>query len=144
GRVEKIEARVVNLGRAYYVDPRRGDVIEEIPPGEVLFEGACRIIAAGTSPYYGYGFRMFPFARITPDLMQLRIGKPGPLSLVPFLPSLWKGTYRNPGGVFDFLVQHVSVELTHAHPFQHSGDAHSSRDKLDLRIASERLELVDL
>ncbi len=144
GRVDKIEARVVNLGRAYYVDPRRGDVLQEVPAGEVLFEGDCRIIAAGTTPFFGYGFRVFPFARMSPDLMQLRIGKTGPMRLLPFLPSLWRGTYRNPDQMFDFLVERVSVELKTPYPFQHSGDAQGMRDRLDLHLADDKLELVDL
>jgi diacylglycerol kinase family enzyme len=145
GRAERIEARIVNRGRAFYVDPRRGDSVEAIAPGETLFEGRVRIVSAGTTPFFGYGFKVFPFARMMPNMMHLRVGTVGPLRLVPWhLKGLWQGTYRNPEGMFDFLVEDVSVELDKPFPFQHSGDAQGLRDRLDLKIADDNLELVDL
>ena len=88
---------------------------------------------------------MFPFARMMPDMMQLRIGTMGPLSVLPFkLPALWRGSYRDPDRCFDFLVENVSVEFDQPIPFQHSGDAQGLRDRLDLRVADDKLELVDL
>ncbi len=145
GRAETMEARIVNQGRAFYVDPRRGDFVEELEPGAVLFEGKARVVSAGTAPFYGYGFKMFPFARMMPNMMQLRVATVNPLAVVPFgLPALWRGSYRNPKACFDFLVENVSVELDQPFPFQHSGDAQGLRDRLDLRIADDNLELVDL
>lgn len=144
GRSEKIEARVVNRGRAYYVNPLRGDFVEEIPPGETIFEGKCRIISGGTVPFFGYGFKMFPFARLMPGMMNLRIGTPGPLRVLHKIPALWNGSYRLPGSLMDFLVEDVTIELAKPFPFQHSGDAQGLRDKLDLRIADDNLEFVDL
>jgi len=144
GTGERLEGRVVTVGRAYYVDPRRGDAVQEIEPGTTLFEGDARIISAGTTPFFGYGFRMYPFARMMPGMMQLRIGTVGPLGALPHIVGLWKGSYRNPRGMFDFLVENVRIELNHPFPFQHSGDAQGLRDRLDLKIADDTLELVDL
>jgi diacylglycerol kinase family enzyme len=145
GRAEKVDARIVNRGRAYYVNPRRGDYSEEVPPGETLFEGRVRVVAVGTAPYFGYGFKAFPFARMMPGMMSLRVATVGPLRLVPWhFGSLWNGTYRNADGLFDFLVEDVEVELDRPAPFQHSGDAQGLRDKLDLKIADDNLELVDM
>jgi len=139
-----LEGRIVNRGRAYFVDPRRGDFVQEIPAGETLFEGNMRSVLAGTVGFFGAGFRIFPFARMMPGLMNLRIATLGPLRLVPVIPKLWSGTYRNASGLFDFLVENVSIELEHPFPFQHSGDAQGLRDRLDLRIADDTLELIDL
>lgn len=144
GRAEKLEIRVVNNGRAFYIDPRRGDFVEEIEPGETLFEGPARIISAGTVPFFGAGFRMFPFARMMPGMMNLRIGTMGPLRAVPSIPKYWNGNYRNASVLTDFMVENISVEFSNPFPFQHSGDAQGLRDRLDLKIADDNLELVDL
>lgn len=144
GRMARIEARVTTRGRAYYVDPRRGDAVEELPPGEVLFDGRASLIAAGTTPYYGYGLRIFPFARMMPGMMQLRIATLGPVASLAHLPSIWRGSYRNAKHVLDFLVEDAQVELSSPYPFQHSGDGQGLISALDLRVAAHPLELVDL
>ncbi|MBI5508263.1 MAG: hypothetical protein HY903_05875 [Deltaproteobacteria bacterium] len=144
GSDQKLEGRVTTVGKAYYVDPRRGDVVLEIEPGTTLFEGEARIISAGTTPFFGYGFRMYPFARMMPGMMQLRVATVGPLRGICAIPSLWKGSFRAPRGLWDFLVEDVRIELDRPFPFQHSGDAQGLRDRLDLKIASDQLELVDM
>jgi diacylglycerol kinase family enzyme len=138
-----LEGRVVNRGRAYYIDPRRGDAAVEIAPGETLFEGRAQMIAAGTCPFYGFGFRIFPFANIMPGMMHLRIASMGPISALAQLPAAWKGSLRSPGDLLDFVVEDVSVELDQPFPFQHSGDAQGMRQELGLRIGPEPLRLVD-
>jgi diacylglycerol kinase family enzyme len=138
-----LEASVVNRGRAFYVDPRRGDAAVEVEPGATLFEGKARIIAAATSPFYGYGFKLFPFANIMPGMMHLRIATLGPLTSLGALPRVWNGSYRNPKHIFDFLVEDVHVELNDPFPYQHSGDAQGMRDAVDWRIADKPLRMVD-
>jgi len=39
----------------------------------VLYHGSAGIVAGSTVPYYGGNLKLFPFARITKDGMQLRI-----------------------------------------------------------------------
>jgi diacylglycerol kinase family enzyme len=138
----RIDARVMNHGRAYYVDPRRGDAVVPLEPG-VLFEGKAAIIAAGTSPFLGYGMRVFPFANIMPGMMHLRIATIGPLRALCNLPSLWRGSYRNPELIMDFLVEDVEVESAAPYPYQHSGDAQGMRERLRWKIDAEPLQLVD-
>ncbi len=144
GRVARIEARVINRGRAFYVDPRRGDAVTELPAGEVLFEGKAALIGVGTTPFYGYGMRIFPFASMMPGMMQLRIATLGPIASILNLPSVWRGAYRNPTRVLDFLVEDVDVELAKPYPFQHSGDGQGDVDALHLGVSHHPLELVDL
>jgi diacylglycerol kinase family enzyme len=139
----KLQARVVNRGRGYYIDPRRGDGLVPIEPGETLFEGTAAMIGGGTMPFYGYGFRAFPFANAMPGMMHLRIYKAGPFRTLANLPAVWKGSYRHPELLLDFLVEDIGVELARPYPFQHSGDDQGMRDRLDLRVADEPLKLVD-
>jgi len=144
GTGEKLEGRVTTLGRAFYIDPRRGDAVTEIEPGTTLFEGRAGIISAGTTPFFGYGFRIYPFARMMPGMMQLRIATTGPLRGLASIGRLWNGSYRQPSGLWDFFVENVKVELERPFPFQHSGDAQGLRDRLDFKIADDSLELVDM
>lgn len=144
GKQPPITARITSLGRGYYVDPRRGDWLEHIEPGTVIFEGDASMIAAGTAPFFGYNVRMFPFAGMQPGMMQLRVTSLGAVETLLHLPSIWRGHYRNAHHLFDFLVDDVRVELSHPHPFEYSGDAQGERDALHLQIARDPLELVDL
>jgi diacylglycerol kinase family enzyme len=143
GRPIRVEARVTNRGKAFYVDPRRGDAVQEIPVGATLFEGPAAMIGAGTMPYFGFGLRVYPFANIMPNMMHLRIARLGPLRTIANLPSIWRGAFRDADNVFDFLVNDVHVELEKPFPFQHSGDDQGLRDQIDLKIADDDLELVD-
>ncbi|MDP7039184.1 MAG: diacylglycerol kinase family protein [Myxococcota bacterium] len=144
GRAGRFEAKVISRKEAYYVDPRRGDCIEYIAPGSVLFEGPATLLSLGTCPFYGYGLKIFPFARMMSGKMHLRIGMLDPLRVLVNLPSLWKGAYRHPKLVQDFLVEDISVELGSPYPYQHSGDAQGMRDQVDFKISDEMLRLVDL
>lgn len=141
-RNPKIEGRVSTDHTAYYIDPRRGDAAIPMQPG-VLFEGLATMISVGSSPFYGYGFRMFPFASIRPGYMHLRVTNIGPLTALANVRSLWAGTYRNPRCIFDFLVKDVRVELDRPFPFQHSGDSQGMRNDMTLRVCKEPLRLVD-
>jgi diacylglycerol kinase family enzyme len=139
-----LRARVTTRARAYFVDPRKGDAVSEIDAGTTLFEGPAAFIGAGTSPFYGYGMKIFPFARMMPGMMNLRVANIGPVSTLSNLPSLWKGSYRNSESVFDFLASDVEIDLADPYPFQHSGDAQGLRKSVRMRIAEEPLDLVDL
>ena len=138
-----LELHATNLGRAYYLDPRRGDAAIPINPGETLFEGRVGLIGVATIPYYGYGFRAFPFSNIMPGMMHLRLYRVGPFRTLAHLPSLWRGTYRNPHLVHDFLVENVHIACAKPFPFQHSGDDQGLRAELQFHLADEGLRLLD-
>lgn len=143
GRNLRAEARVTTIGRGYYVDPRRGDFIEPVEPGSVLFEGSASFVGAATIPFFGYRFKAFPFARMMPDLMNLRISTIGPFSAVLNLGGMWRGTYRHPRKFLDFMVEGFHVELARPFPWQHSGDTQGPTDELTMQVTKEPLHLVD-
>ena len=138
-----LRARITSTGPAYFVDPRRGDAVIELDVSRTLFEGSTKMIAAGTHPYFGSGFRIFPFSNIMPGMMNLRIASLGPLSALSNLPSIWKGHYRNPDRILDFLVSEVHVELDKPFPFQHSGEAVGEVESFTLKVDEQPIELVD-
>ena len=61
---------------------------------EVIYEGRARIASVSTIPYYGFGFRAFPFAEERTDRMNLRVSTIGSLTLVANFPAIWKGNTR--------------------------------------------------
>lgn len=154
-----------NASRAtstYWMDPRRGDTAIKVRPNnyqsnkkffpenigddrQLLFEGNTGIIACGTTPYYGGGLKLFPFSRVQPHGMHLRIGRINPLVGFLNIPWIFRGTYRHYNmKCLDFVGKDFEVELSKPYPFQHSGEA--DRDPLQkfrLRVADEELEFVD-
>jgi len=139
-----LTARVVARAPAFYVDPRKGDAVESVTAGTTLYEGPASMLGAGTTPFYGYGLKVYPFAGMMPGMMHLRIANIGPLKALSNLPSVWKGTYRDPSAIFDFLASDVEIELEQPFPFQHSGDAQGMRKNLRWTVTEDKLSLLDL
>jgi diacylglycerol kinase family enzyme len=136
--------RIINHGdECYRVGPKGLVPGSWIPRGGVLFDGPARLVAASTIPYYGYGFRAFPYAEERPDRMHLRISN---LSIMPFLlhfRGIWRGEYQDPANVSDFLVQDVEIQMDPATPFQIGGDYEGERGELRIALAPKRIRLVD-
>ncbi len=139
----KVKVRIINRGKAFYVDPRRGDAVLAVEPGTTIYEGEAMFVGVGSSPFYGAGFKIFPFANMMPNMMHLRIGRINPLVGIFNLMKLWRGHYRNPSKILDYLVEDVRIELVEPFPFQHSGEALGLRQNLEFKIAENNLKLVD-
>jgi diacylglycerol kinase family enzyme len=138
---ERTQLRVVSLGRASIIDP---ETDEEIPleRNATLFDGMARSISAGTSPFYGYGMCIHPFARRRSDRFHVRVST-APISyLLSHLPSLWKGTLRTPY-ISDFLVEGVRIETDNPMPLQMAGDARGHTDHLELRLSDRAFRLLE-
>lgn len=155
-----------NTDTTYWIDPRRGDTAMEITQTQspdsqssssslfptkvaddrqLIFEGETGIVAAGTTPYYGGGIKLFPFSRVQPHHMHLRLGRIHPLIGFLNIPWIFRGSYRHYNmGCLDFLGSDFDVELSKPYPFQHSGEAVDDGVKrFILRVADEEIEFVD-
>lgn len=136
--------RVVNEGAdAYRVGAKGSLTGAPIPKGEVIYEGPARIAALSTIPYYGFGFRMFPFAEERPDRMHLRISTIGPIQFVRNFKGIWRGDYEEPSVLFDYLVEAVRLELDPPGPFQIGGDPQGERSCIHAALSPELIRLVD-
>lgn len=139
-RRPKVRMKVTALGRASILDP---ETAEEIPldTGARLFDGEARAVLLGSSPCYGYGMRVLPYAQRRADRFHLRVS----LASIPFvlanLPSIWKGTHRSDRFV-DFLVEGARVECSQPMPLQLSGDAAGTTDALEVRLSERAFRLV--
>jgi hypothetical protein len=126
---------------AAWVDGRRGDAavkVRHADGGDVLYEGAATIVAGGTTPFYGGGLRLFPFARSDPGgKLHLRVATMSPWRFVPNVLGVFAGHYRAPAEAFDFLGDEFTVALLDGkrYPFQQSGDAVGARREFTLRVA---------
>ncbi|HEX6275596.1 MAG TPA: diacylglycerol kinase family protein [Polyangiaceae bacterium] len=136
--------RVTNLGgEAVRVGARGSAEGRPFANGEVLYDGPMRLCALSAIPYYGYGFRMFPYAEERPDRMQLRISTIAPAEFIRHLRDIWRGDYENPKVLFDFLVDKVAIELDPPAPFQIGGDPRGERAKVIVELSPTPIELVD-
>jgi diacylglycerol kinase family enzyme len=122
----------------------QGDVEEVVPAGTVLFEGEAATVSLGAIPFYGYGFKMFPFAMTKPGHIQLRVvGAPIPAILANLWPKVWNGTWRHEK-VLDFLVRDVEVESDRPLPYQVGGDAAGHKTKLGFQVADTPMPMARL
>ncbi len=138
---ERAHVRILATGRSSIIDP---ETDEEIPleKGATLFEGIARSISAGTSPYYGFGLMVHPFARRRMDRFHLRVSSASISYLLSHLPSLWKGTMRTPS-IVDFLVEGVVIESSIKMPLQLAGDAAGFTDRLELSLSDRAFRLLE-
>jgi hypothetical protein len=115
-----------------------------------LYSGTTGILAAGTSPYYGGGLRLFPFARMTVDKMHLRLGRIHPLVGFLNIPQIFAGSYRDKSdrfGCIDFIGGDFEVEVLgqgkeKGFPFQHSGESVGHVERFRLRVVKEPVRFV--
>jgi diacylglycerol kinase family enzyme len=138
------EAEAYNTGArpALKLDAE-GKVVGEIAPGELLYRGRLMMAAASTIPYYGFKFRMFPFAGRHRGRMQLRIGVVSTTSVLANLPALWTGRWFPHERILDFAADDVSFTFAKPMPFQVGGDAAGYRSEVRYQVAQEQLELLD-
>jgi diacylglycerol kinase family enzyme len=135
--------RITNLGGdAYKIGENGRPLPRPIRTGERIFEGKARLASCGTIPYYGFGFRAFPFADERPDRMALRVTTIGSLEFVAHAKQIWKGEYANATTLFDFLVEKVRIEVDPETPFQVGGDAMGARSQVVVGL-TDPIELVD-
>ncbi len=138
-----LHARITLDAPGYYIDPDRGDTLTPVAAGTPIFDGKLGMLGMGTTPFYGYGLKIFPFAGMLPGMMQLRLITMSPAAVLRHLPSLWGGHYRNRALVRDYAASALSIALRNPHPFQHSGEARGEVSALRVAMSSERLRLVD-
>jgi hypothetical protein len=158
----RIHVEVTTPTTALWVDHRRGDVVRRMNKSQkTLFKGTTGIVAAGTSPFYGGGLRLFPFARMTEDMMHIRVGRIPPWQGVLQIPQIFAGTYRDTSpqniGCVDFIGDDFTVIVEAdtstnnkdegdkaGYPLQHSGEAVGHVTCFRLRVVKEPIRFVCL
>lgn len=137
-----LAAKITLNAPGAYLDPERGDREVPLAAGAVIHEGPVGMLGAGTTPYYGYGLKIFPFAGQLGNRMQLRLVTLSPAQALAHLPAMWRGVYRHGQNVRDFAASDVTVALARPHPFQHSGEDRGTVAQLRLRMGPQPLRLI--
>ncbi|KAL3942654.1 MAG: hypothetical protein SGARI_000194 [Bacillariaceae sp.] len=141
--------------KTHWIDHRRGDLMRPVVGAEndsgesdsdttdstddnttLLYQGQAGIVAAGTAPFYGGGLRLFPFARMTPHGMHLRVGRIHPLRGVLNIPDLSAKDF----GCIDFVGSQFEIKVlspTEGYPVQHSGESVGRCTKVQFQVAAD-------
>jgi diacylglycerol kinase family enzyme len=135
--------RVVNRGGdAFRIGPKGSRLGAAIPAGALLYEGPAMMCSVGTIPYYGFGFRVFPYALDRDDRMQLRVSNIGSIPFVMNASAIWNGEYENLELLHDYFVEAVEIEMDPPTPFQIGGDEAGERERVNVRLARP-IRIVD-
>jgi hypothetical protein len=136
---EKPEVTIRNDGApAQRIDIAGRPVGRPIPRGGILYRGPVTIAAASTIPFYGLGLRLFPQADQRVDRFQLRVSNIDPLTVLPRLPALFKGTFDSPE-IHDFFCTAVTVQTSRPHPLQIGGDEVGDRSTVHIGMTCVRV-----
>lgn len=135
--------RVVNEGGDAYRIGERGRIVGgPLRKGAILYEGPAKIASVGAIPYYGFGFRFFPYAEDRADRLQLRISKISTAAFVANFRAIWRGDYDDLETTFDYFVDDVTIEMDPPTSFQIGGDVVGERGRVRVRL-TEPIRIVD-
>ena len=139
-----VECEVINgpASPAYRLAPDGSMLGEPVAPGAPIYRGRLMMAAAGTIPFYGFGFKMFPFAGSRRGMMHLRLGSVSTPAILAHLPALWHGRWF-PKGIHDFYAQDVAIRFEKPMPLQVGGDAEGYRREICFSVARGQVELLD-
>lgn len=141
-RASRPNAVVTNLGAPAIAMAKAGPTGREHPAGEVLWQGACTLIAGATIPYFGFGLKMFAFGGARTDRFQLRCGDAGLFEIFRSTPAAFRGNYFS-DHVADFLCERVAIDLDRESPLEAGGELLGRRRRVELSLAAP-VTLVDL
>ena len=136
------QVEVVNLGGpCSQIGPDGKPLGRDIAHGEILYKGPCKLAAAGTVPFYGFGFQIFPHALRSPGRFQLRLTAMSVPTILGNLRKIWKG--GTPAGILDFHCEKVLLKFDRAMPLQTGGDAEGYRREVVVEMSEQPIELLD-
>lgn len=143
-RLRKGRTRVLveNLGEpAITLDPR-GDPLALPRSSERLYEGFMSVGAAACEPYWGLGFKAFPHAQRFPGRINVRVyDRPIHQAVLRSL-TLWRGGHGD-SGMHDYFVTKARLTFSTPVAFQIGGDVIGMRERIEVAVAKETLELVE-
>lgn len=131
---KRANAVVTNLGAPAIEMARTGPTGRQRAAGEVLWRGACTLIAGATIPFFGFGLKMFAFAETRRDRFHLRCGDAGLVEIVRNTPAAFRGAYFS-DHVSDFLCERVAIELDAESPVEAGGELLGRCRRVELGLA---------
>ncbi|MCK6503853.1 diacylglycerol kinase [Myxococcota bacterium] len=133
---------ITNLGApAHRIGPDGREVGEPVPTGGRIYQGPATMVGSATTPFYGAGLKMFPFATSRAGRFQLRICAMRPWQVARALPDAWRGTLQHPA-LQDWYADRVRLVFDDAMPYQLGGEARGYRRELTFSLAAFPVTLV--
>jgi diacylglycerol kinase family enzyme len=133
---------VVNIGRpAWRIGADGRETGSPVATGEVLYRGPASLLGVATTPLYGAGMRMFPFATSRAGRFQLRVLHLTPLQACLHAGAAWRGTLHHPA-LHDFYADRVRVVFDEAMPYQLGGEASGYRKELVFTLTPSPVRFV--
>ena len=129
----RVQAVISNLGSPAIEVARGGATERAIAAGDVLFRGACALVAGSTIPHFGPGPRPFALAGARGDRFHLRCGDAGWLDLLRAAPASFQGASSSER-VRDFLCDHVQIQLDDEVAIQAGGELLGRRATLEIAL----------
>jgi diacylglycerol kinase family enzyme len=127
-------AVVTNLGGRAIEMARTGPTGREEPAGQVLWKGACTLVAGATIPFFGFGLKMFAFANMRDGKFHLRCGDAGLFEIMRNTPAAFRGDYFSEH-VTDFLCDRVAIDLDQETAVEAGGELLGRRNHVELALA---------
>jgi diacylglycerol kinase family enzyme len=128
-------AVVTNAGAPAIQMQRSGPTGREQPAGQVLWTGACTLIAGATIPFFGFGLKMFAFATARHDKFHLRCGDAGLFEIMRNTPAAFRGEYFS-DHVTDYLCDKVSIALDQDTAIEAGGELLGRRNHVELAMSA--------
>lgn len=128
-------AVVRNLGAPAIEMSRTGPTGRQLAAGEVVWRGACTLIAGATIPFFGFGLKMFAFTNVRRDRFHLRCGDAGLFEIVRNTPAAFRGEYFS-DHVCDFLCDRVAIELDTEASIEAGGELLGHHRHVELGLAA--------
>ena len=128
-------AVIKNLGAPAIEMNRAGPTGRQLAAGEVVWRGACTLIAGATIPFFGFGLKMFAFTNARRDRFHLRCGDAGLFEIVRNTPAAFRGEYFS-DHVCDFLCDRVAIELDTEAPIEAGGELLGHHRHVELGLAA--------
>ena len=129
----RVHAVISNLGAPAIEMKRGGPTGRSIAAGEVLWKGACTLVAGSTTPYFGFGLKLFAFAGARGDRFHLRCGDAGWLDLLRGAPAAFRGEHFSER-ISDFLCDHVRIQLEDEVAIEAGGELLGHRRTLEIAL----------
>lgn len=127
-------------GPAYRLGPRGQP--EPFPPGTTLLHhGPHSVASAATEPFWGGGFKAFPYALAMPGYVNVRFYDKPALEAFLNTPRLWRGGIGL-DGFSDYFVTHAKFRFSREVPFQVGGDVVGPRSELVFGVAKESVQVM--
>jgi diacylglycerol kinase family enzyme len=124
---------ISNLGAPAIEMKRGGPTGRAIATGDVLWKGACTLVAGSTTPHFGFGLKLFPFAGARGDRFHLRCGDAGWLDLLRGAPAAFRGEYFSKQ-IGDFLCDRVQIQLEDEVAIEAGGELLGRRRTLEIAL----------